>query len=92
MKDGDDDVRISKKAGIVHVDVSERRGAGKVKVRVPVPIVEALLGDGETLDVDAFARSLSSMPSGDLVSVDDDGDRVRIWIDDRPAAPREDAP
>lgn len=85
MRDGDDDVRVAKHGGIVHLDVDERAG-GKVRVRVPVGVVDAVLGGKDTLDFEALGRALQQAPSGDMVTVEDGGDHVRIWIDDRPAA------
>lgn len=92
VRDGSDEVRVAKRNGMVHVDVSENGGTGKVKLRVPVPLVEAVLGDGDTLDLDAVVRALGTVPSGELISVDDDDGRVRIWIDDRPEPSRDDTP
>lgn len=92
VRDGQDTVRIAKRGGIVHVDVSENRGSGRVKVRLPVPLVDAFLAEEDTVDVAQLVKALSNVPNGEIVAVDDDESRVRIWIDDKPEPSREDAP
>jgi len=87
VKDTDDAVRVSKKAGLVHVDVDEKGASGsKVRLRLPVPLVEAIVGGG-AVDGDALVKALSSVPDGDLVTVDDEDSHVRIWLDGAPAKP-----
>jgi hypothetical protein len=75
----------------VHVDV---KGSGeRVTMRLPVPIVDAFLGTKDTLDVGALVEALHDVPNGELIAVDDDDSKVRIWIDDRPSPVRdEDTP
>jgi len=85
VRDGDETVSVSKKDGffLIHVDGSE--GREKVRVRMPLAIVEALLGndpDGRTLDLSAGLRALAGF-EGDLVTVEDGDDTVRVWIDAR---------
>ena len=92
IRDGEDTVRIAKRGGIVHVDVSENRGSERVKVRLPVPLVDAFLAGDDTIEVDQLVKALSNVPNGEIVAVDDDESRVRIWIDDKPEPSREDAP
>ena len=91
VKDGSDTVRIAKRGGVVHVDV---KGSGeRVTMRLPVPIVDAFLGTKDTLDVGALVEALHDVPNGELIAVDDDDSKVRIWIDDRPSPVRdEDTP
>ena len=80
-------MRVSKKAGLVHVDVDEKGASGsKVRLRLPVPLVEAIVGGG-AVDGDALVKALSSVPDGDLVTVDDEDSHVRIWLDGAPAKP-----
>ena len=99
VRDHGDEVHIAKRAGVVLVDVDERGGRGerrergsKVRMRLPVALVDAVIGRGDTIDSDALATILADLPDGGLVTVDEDGDgdHVRIWIDGRPAPARDD--
>jgi hypothetical protein len=90
VRDGSETVRIAKRGGVVHVDVEDTDQGERVKMRLPVPLVDAVLGTHDTLDVAALVTALRDVPSGELIAVDDDESKVRIWIDDRPAPSRED--
>jgi NADH dehydrogenase/NADH:ubiquinone oxidoreductase subunit G len=58
-------------------------GPGEVRVEVPVSLVDALLsGEGDTLNVQAAANELMKR-RGDIVRVRDEGNNVRIWIDEQ---------
>jgi hypothetical protein len=92
VRDGTESVRIAKRGGIVHVDVDDGDKSEHVKMRLPVPLVDAVLGTKDTLDVEALVTALRDVPNGELIAVDDDESKVRIWIDDRPSPSREDAP
>ena len=92
VRDGSDTVRIAKRGGVVHVDVSADRGSERVKLRLPVPLVDAVLGKDDTLDVGELVKALSGVPNGEIIAVDDDDSRVRIWIDDKPQPADEDTP
>ncbi len=62
---------------------------GPSEVRVPAEIVDALLSkpDGE-IDLKAAIAALGKSGGGELLAVDDDGTRVRMWIDGNPEQPR----
>jgi len=81
----DESVRVERKGQRVLMHVAERyKGELKEKVRVDVPIavVDALLGgDGESLDLTAAVRELSKVNSGEFIRVDDGKSHVRVWID-----------
>jgi hypothetical protein len=86
----DGDVTVSKKDGMLLVQVDGKgEGAERVRVRVPLAFMDALLspGGGE-IDVAAAMKSLSAGGDGDLVTVESADEKVRIWID-RNAAPAE---
>lgn len=90
IEDASESVRVAKSAGmmVVHVDGSPESGGAKVRVTVPLPVVDALMRAGEReLDVMAAISELESF-QGDLVTVEENGSRVRIWIDDRQGASR----
>jgi len=92
VRDKDSNVRISKSGGFLRVIVDEEGGGSRVRVKVPLPLVDAVLGGGETIDLDAIGGALAKAPVGELLTVDDENSHVRIWIDAQPAAAREDGP
>ena len=56
----------------------------KVEVKVPMKVVDALLSAGkDELDIVAALHALSSYGDTELVSVKDDDNTVRVWIDSR---------
>jgi len=59
----------------------------KVEVKVPMKVVDALLSAGkDELDVVAALRALSANGDMELVSVKDDDNTVRVWIDSKSVA------
>ncbi len=93
-----ENVRVAKAGGFLLIKVREtpRKGAkakeGKeavekkaehtVDVKVPFPVVNALLSaDRDELDVLAAVRALKESGDVELVSVNDESSRVRIWVD-----------
>jgi hypothetical protein len=56
----------------------------KVEIKVPMKVVDAMLSGGkDELDVVAGLRALSANGDTELVSVKDDENSVRIWIDSK---------
>ena len=54
----------------------------KVRVRVPSRVVDALLsGQGEELDLRAALDELKDAKVGEILSVDDGDESVRLWIE-----------
>jgi len=92
VRDDDSDVRISKSGGFVRLNVDERGGGSRVRMKIPLELVDAALANGDTFDFDAIGKALAIAPAGELLTVDDDDSHVRIWIDTQPAAAREDRP
>jgi hypothetical protein len=83
VRSDDEHVRVAKESGFVRIDVDES-GGDKVRVVIPMTVVEALIGDDPNeLDVMAAIEALADYNGGDLVTVESDDERVRIWIDDR---------
>ena len=90
VDDGGDHVRIAKEGKFLTVHAQEKHhGAeedGNVQVRMPLAVVAALVsGDDDELNLSAALDALAKFGSGDLVTVKDDGDLVRIWIDQKSA-------
>jgi hypothetical protein len=55
----------------------------EVRVEVPVSLVDALLsGEGDTVNIEAAVAELKKR-RGDIVRVQEDGESVRIWIDEQ---------
>ena len=61
-----------------------RSARSKVEVKVPMNVVDALLSAGkDELDIVAALHALSLHGDTELVSVKDDDNTVRIWIDSK---------
>ena len=92
-----ENVRVAKAGGNLLIKVRNSHGkagtkttaetktvAETVDVMIPFPVVEALLSAGkDELDVLAAVRALSAVGDTVLVAVDDQHDKVRIWVDSR---------
>jgi len=61
----------------------DRRSAGEhVEVRIPVPVVDALLqGGGDRFDLAAAVAALARTGEGELVTVNGGHETVRMWVD-----------
>lgn len=74
-------VRVSIEGDYLYI-ISDDDSTTTVNVRVPVPVVDALLsGEGQQLNIAGALRALSTAEDGDLVSVQDNKTMVRVWID-----------
>jgi hypothetical protein len=86
VQNKDSDVRVAKRNGMLFVHVFEKNHPRKseVEVKVPMKVVDALFsGDKDELDLVAGLRALSSQGDTELVSVKDDENTVRIWLDSK---------
>jgi len=92
VRDDDSDVRISKSGGFLRVTVDDRDGGSRVRMKMPISLVDAVLAGGDTLDVDAVGAALAKIPTGEILTVDDEDSHVRVWIDGEAAPAREDRP
>lgn len=80
VESDDESVRVAKEDGTLIVLVDEDNG-DRVRVRLPLEVVDALLGAGEhELDISAALAVLSDY-GGDIVTVESDDESVRVWID-----------
>jgi hypothetical protein len=86
VRDPESDVRVAKEGDRLLVRVEPRgEGEDRVRVQVPMALVEALLLDVESggeLNVAAAIEMLGTLQGEDLVMVESDDETVRIWIDD----------
>lgn len=86
VQSNDEQVRVARSGNFMIVKVDERQGRrgrhGTVDIKVPVTVVDALLsGGGEELNIAAAIDALDEHGPGDIVTVNDDESRVRIWVD-----------
>lgn len=84
IEEKDETVRLSRVGGRLLVQVHEvGEGAQKVRLEVPIDLVDALLsGEGESLNLSAAFSRLQTL-RGEILSVEDGPSRVRVWIDER---------
>lgn len=76
-----ENVRVAKEGDYLVVRVEEG-DSENVNVRIPVAVVNALFsGEGEQLNVRAALEALASHGEGELVTVTDDNETVRVWVD-----------
>jgi len=81
VRSNDENVRVSKEGGFIHVLAEDRNDSERVRVKVPLAVMEALIGnDPYELDLMAALDALADF-EGDLVTVESDDEHVRIWID-----------
>lgn len=98
----DEDVRVAKSNGNIVIRVRDSKGhvASKdaqgnhprqsVDVTIPMPVIEALFSPGQDeLDLVGALRALSAYGDTTLVTVTDDSQHVRIWVDSQSGTPEE---
>jgi hypothetical protein len=91
----EENVRVAKNGGYLYIHVTEKKPGektakatankdSKVEVKVPMKVVDALFSAGkDELDIVAALHALSSNGDTELVSVKDDENTVRVWIDSK---------
>lgn len=93
----ENDVRIAKSGKILVIHVVDHSGAAakngakartsQVEIKVPIKVVDALLSAGkDELDISAALRALAQEGDTELVSVRDQDNKVRIWLDSKNVA------
>jgi hypothetical protein len=85
VEDAGEHVRVWKEKQWVYVEVRDDDGGEAVDVKIPEGVVDALLA-GEEIDVEAAVRALVDQGAGEFVTVRDENDTVRVWVDDIPEA------
>jgi len=87
VQNKDSDVRVAKQNNyfIVHVvDKSHASKKTRVEVKIPMKVVDALFsGRKDELDLVAGLRALSAQGDTELVTVKDEENSVRIWLDSK---------
>jgi hypothetical protein len=81
-------VKVAKDRGYLVARTTERSADGaEVHARIPLAVVEALLsGEGNTLNLQAGLAALAAHGEGELVTVNERDNNVRVWIDSSPEA------
>lgn len=92
----DENVKVMRKGDLLQVFVDNKprtdkegreRGGERVRVEVPVSLVDALLSsEGDEVNIEAAVAELRKR-RGDIVQVQDDDSHVRVWIDEQNAQP-----
>lgn len=96
VQSDENNVRVAKSAGYLYIHVTENKTGektakhgdakpeSKVEIKIPMKVVDALFSAGkDELDVVAALHALSSNGDTELVSVKDEDNTVRIWIDSK---------
>lgn len=86
VKEKDQDVRVAKSNGNIIVHIKDNRNKEeKVDVTVPMKVIDALLSTAKNneLDISAALHALSDAGDILLVTVQDAGQKVRVWVDSR---------
>jgi len=87
VQNRDSEVRVAKQGAyfLVHVvDKNHASRKSRVEVKVPMKVVDALLSAGkDELDLVAGLRALSAQADTELVSVKDEENTVRVWLDSK---------
>jgi hypothetical protein len=87
VQNKDSDVRVAKQDHYFLVHVVDKTHASKksrVDVKIPMKVVDALFSGGkDELDLVAGLRALSAQGDTELVSVNDEENTVRIWLDSK---------
>lgn len=84
VQSDDQNVRVSKEGDYLLIRVEERgrNSSEKVRVRLPLAVVDALVGGNPNeLDLVAALHALSEYADETLVDIESDDGSVRVWID-----------
>ncbi len=84
----DQNVRVASRGGFLLIEADEPGRQESVRVRVPLAAADALFAaSGEEIDLVAAIRALAgASPQGDLVTVSEGQQTVRIWVDADPTS------
>jgi hypothetical protein len=87
VQSNDCDVRVAKQGSYFFVHVEDKKHSSRksrVEVKVPMKVIDALFSAGkDELDLVAGLRALSAQGDTELVSVKDEGNTVRVWLDSK---------
>lgn len=89
VQKNDADISVMKKEGTLYVHVHDKNKpkGSEVEVKVPMKVVAALLSAGkDELDIVAGLHALAAEGDVELVSVKDEDNTIRVWMDSKNAA------
>ena len=82
----ENDVRVAKESGHLIIHVVDKGNSKKcqVEIKVPMKVVDALFSAGkDELDLVAALHALSAQGDTELVSVKDNENTVKVWLDSK---------
>ena len=83
VEEKDQTVKVARRGEVIQVRVEDLEDGEQVLVEVPIAVVDALFsGEGESLNLEGALEELANL-RGDIVRVDEEDTKVRIWIDER---------
>ena len=81
IRDGDDELHVAKERGFLIVRADERDG-DRLRMKLPLKVLQAAFVKGsDELDLAAALDALGAHGESDLVTIEGDTERVRIWVD-----------
>lgn len=86
VQGSDSDVRVAKQSNhlIVHVLDKGKSKKSQVEIKVPMKVIDALFSAGkDELDLVAALHALAAAGDTELVSVKDEDNTVRVWLDSK---------
>lgn len=83
VQDNESDVRVAKEHGQLVVHVKDKNGKENVDVTIPWNVAQALISDTseDQLNIEAAIKALEAAGDLTLVTVTDNEESVRVWID-----------
>jgi hypothetical protein len=86
VQGNDNDVRVAKQDNhlIIHVLDKGKSKRSQVEIKVPMKVIDALFSAGkDELDLVAALHALSAAGDTELVSVKDNENTVKVWLDSK---------
>jgi hypothetical protein len=83
LQNAEHSLQVAKSSGTLLIDAREGGpGSAVAHIRVPVPVVEALLSAGkDELDLVAALKALEQAGDTELVEMKDPRETIRVWVD-----------
>jgi len=77
------DVNISKTAKHLLINVNQKEDEkARIAVKLPLELLDSVIvGENNEIDLAALLRGLKKLPAGDLVTVNSEKAKVRVWVE-----------
>ncbi len=83
VQEEDQTVSVARRGDVIRVQVQEPGKGEQVLVEVPIAVVDALFsGEEDDLNLEGALDELATL-RGDIVRVDQEDTKVRVWIDEQ---------